>query len=364
MLIALAALAAAAALLPALYRPGDASPPAAGAAPGALRFDPAAGPVVRRDSAEAMAAAARDFLAALAPEQRAKAALPFEGEQRLDWYFVPRARAGVPLKELGARQRGLAHAFLKAGLSQRGYAKATAIVDLENVLRELEGAAYRDPELYYFTVFGEPSEHGAWGWRVEGHHLSLNFTVVGGHMVATTPSFFGANPAEVRAGPRRGTRVLGAEEDIARELLGALDAKQQAQAIFAARALPDIVTFNEREVSPLEPVGVSAGEFDDRQKGLLVKLLEEYASAMPEDLARARLERVQRAGLGNVRFGWAGGAARGEPHYYRVQGPTFLVEYDNTQNGANHVHTVWRDFDGDWGRDLLREHYKNSPHPH
>jgi hypothetical protein len=318
----------------------------------------------RRRSALAMIEAANTFLAALTPEQRAKAVFEFSNEQRFDWHYVPRERIGISFKELDANQRKLAHDFLKTGLSQRGYLKATTIMELEIVLRELEGRAFRDPELYYFTLFGTPSAKDNWGWRVEGHHLSLNFTVVDGKMVAATPSFFGANPAEVRQGPRQGLRALEAEEDIARQLLNSLSKDQKTLAIFAAGAFPDIVTTNARKVDPLEPVGIPASRFDQQQRELLMKLLDEYAASMPRDLAAERMEKVRRAGVENIRFGWAGGTERGQPHYYRVQGPTFLIEYDNTQNNANHVHTVWRDFNGDFGRDLLREHYQNTPHKH
>ncbi|MBK9711311.1 MAG: DUF3500 domain-containing protein [Kouleothrix sp.] len=318
----------------------------------------------RRRSAALMASAANRFLAALTPKQRAACTFGFEDEQRFDWHFLPRSRKGLPLKELDARQRQLAHDLLKTGLSQRGYLKATNVIALEAVLRALSGQAERDPELYYFTIFGIPSPNDPWGWRVEGHHLSLNYTVVNGKMVATTPAFFGADPAEVGRGPRQGLRVLGAEEDIARELLLSLDQQQRAVAIFDSEAPPDILTVATKTTDPLAPVGIQAGQLRQGQVSLLLRLLEEYAASMPASLAAERLEQVRRAGLEQVCFGWAGGIERGEGHYYRVQGPTFLIEYDNTQDNANHIHTVWRDFNGDFGIDLLREHYRDTPHKH
>jgi hypothetical protein len=320
--------------------------------------------VARNRSAAAMAEAAKNFLGALTPEQRAKASFKFDDEQRLDWYFVPRARQGLPLKELNAEQRKLAHAFLKTGLSQRGYLKATTIIELELVLREIEQGRgqVRDPELYYFSVFGTPAAKDPWGWRVEGHHLSLNFTVVKGAMVATTPAFFGANPAEVRQGPRQGLRVLGSEEDLGRELIKSLDERQRAKAVFDATAPADILTGNQKKADPLNPAGIAASDLTPQQVERLKKLLNEYITRMPEDLAAERLEKLRRAGLEKIHFAWAGGFERGEKHYYRLQGPTFLVEYDNTQNDANHIHSVWRDFEGDFGRDLLREHYQSTPH--
>jgi hypothetical protein len=335
-----------------------------GASAGSLTMDFISQATASRHSAPAMVKAATSFLAALEPEQRAKAVGVFGDEQRLDWHYTPGDRKGIAFKDLDGNQRTLAYAFLSTGLSQGGYLKATSIMQLELVLRALDGLPFRDPDRYYFMIFGTPSAQEDWGWRVEGHHLSLNFTIVNGMMVATTPTFLGANPAEVRQGPRRGLRVLGAEEDIARELLNALDAQQRALAIFQAEAFPDIVTTNAKQVDPLTPVGILASQLTQQQLTLLMKLLDEYASALPSDLAAARMEKLRRAGIDTIRFGWAGGVERGQPHYYRVQGPTFLIEYDNTQNGANHIHTVWRDFNGDFGRDLLREHNRNTPHEH
>lgn len=320
--------------------------------------------VARHRSASAMMTGAQKFLGALAPEQRAKAAFDFNDEQRYDSHIIPRPRKGLPFKEMDERQRGLALDFLKTGLSQRGFTKArTIMTDLELILREMEkNPVRRDPELYYFSIFGTPSTKDRWGWRVEGHHLSLNYTVVKGEFVATTPILMGTNPAEVREGPHKGLRVLGAEEDLARTLLRALDEKQRAEAIFEQKAFPDILTLAKRKVDPLEPVGVKVSGFSAQQKKLLNDLLNEYANLMPADIAAERMEKLRRAGMDNIRFGWAGGAERGDPHYYRLQGPTFLVEYDNTQNDANHIHITWRDFNGDWGEDLLREHYKTSSH--
>ena len=320
--------------------------------------------VARLRSAAAMVESANRFLAALNQDQRGKAVFSFDDEERLNWHFIPRARKGLPIKEMTEDQRKLAHAFFKSGMGQKGYLKATTIMDLENVLREIEkgSGAVRDPELYYFSVFGQPAVKGSWGWRVEGHHISFNFTVVNGTMVATTPAFFGANPAEVKEGPKVGLRVLAAEEDLARGLLRALDEKQRAQAVFDKTAPNDIVSFNSKKADPLAPVGVPASLLNERQRKMLDGLIDEYLARMPEDLAGERREKLRRAGLEKVYFAWAGNGEPHTPHYYRVQGPTFLIEYDDTQNNANHIHTVWRDFDGDFGRDLLREHYQNNPH--
>ena len=291
-------------------------------------------------AAPAMIDAARRLLAALTPAQRAQAVGAFGDDQRFDWHYVPRDRPGITFTDLDRPQHTLAHALLRTGLSQRGYRKATSIMQLEGVLRALEGQAFRDPDCYAFMIFGTPAVHGAWAWRIEGHHLSLHFTVVNGTLVATTPTFFGANPAEVRHGTQRGLRVLSAEEDIARMLLDTLDAQQRALTMFRAEAFLDIVTINAAQVNPLTPVGLGASQLREQQFALLMRLLEEYASALPPDLAAARMGKLRHAGLDVIHFGWAGGVERGQPHYYRVQGPTFLLEYDNTQNDANHIHTV------------------------
>jgi hypothetical protein len=316
-------------------------------------------------SAASMTEAAQNLLAALGPDQKAKAVIAFEAPERLDFHFIPKARKGLPLKEMTPAQRHLAYGFIAAGLSQRGYLKATTIMSLEEILAELEqgrSTMVRDAELYYLTLFGTPAEGATWGWSLEGHHLSLNFTVVGGQMVATTPAFMGTNPAEVRQGPRTGLRVLAREEDLARELVTALDARQRAAAIIEEKAPNDIVTGAKQRVDPLDPKGITVKQMSRAQRQMLIGLLEEYAFSMPADIAEERLEKIRKAGLDKVVFAWAGPIDKGQAHYYRVQGPTFLIEYDNTQNNANHVHAIWRDFKGDFGSDLLAEHYKNAEH--
>lgn len=324
----------------------------------------------RAPSSFVMSDAANAFLAALAPEQKARATFDFKDEERLFWHFVPdnnimqqfkRGRKGVTLREMSPSQKHLAHALLSAGLSQRGYIKATQIMSLEEVLRILENDSgeRRNPEKYYFSVFGEPSEKGVWGYRVEGHHLSLHFTVAGGKVVAT-PMFMGSNPAMVKEGPRKGLRILAREEDLARELVTALTAEQQKIAIVSPKAYPDILTGASRRAALQgQPSGLHASKMNSRQRQMLQALLEEYAANLPDQVMEARLEQIRKAGT-NIHFAWAGSLEKGGPHYYRVQGPTFLVEYDNTQNNANHIHSVWRDFTNDWGEDMLKAHYESS----
>jgi hypothetical protein len=312
-----------------------------------------------------MVQAAEAFVASLEPPQRAKALFAFEDAERLNWHFVPRPRRGLPLKEMSPAQQALARGILQAGLSHQGYLAAATIIELEQVLREMGGNPFiRDPERYYFSIFGTPSLRGPWGVRAEGHHLSLNFTLVGNTLIATAPAFFGADPAEVRSGSRAGLRVLAEEQDIGRELVLSLDERQRADAIIATATPRDIVTGAAAKVEPLSPIGIRVTDLRPDQAAILVRLLDVYLGRMAEPLATRRRAALEQTDFAEVAFAWAGSTRPGAAHYYRIQGPSFLVEYDNTQNNANHIHTVWRDFDGDFGRDLLREHYQSGPHAH
>jgi hypothetical protein len=329
-------------------------------------------------SSSAMSDAATRFLGSLTAEQRQQASFAFDGDERMHWHFIPTEmfpRKGLLIRSMTEPQRTLARDLLKAGLSQRGYLTATSIMDLETVLKALEAAQRaagpqpptgtvleRDPEKYFVSIFGTPSAKNTWGWRVEGHHVSLHFTVVNGSLVASSPSFFGSNPAEVREGPKKGLRILGAEEDAARALLQSLDAAPRAKGIINPTAPGDMVTMATVDINPLSPSGLDAGAMSAAQRDLLMKLLDVYIGKMAGDIAEDRLARVRKAGVEKIAFAWAGETERGKKHYYRVQGPTFLVEYDNTQNDGNHIHSVWRDFNGDFGRDLLREHLRSVAH--
>jgi hypothetical protein len=319
----------------------------------------------RTSSSGAMATAAEKFLASLTPEQRQQATFPFDSPERLRWHFVPQfERNGLQLKAMTEPQRKLAQDLLKTGLSDRGYTTYSQIMQLENILKAVEKGSgpTRDPEGYRFSVFGTPSAKGTWGWRVEFHHISLHFDVVNGTAISSTPSFAGANPAEVKDGPQKGQRTLGLLEDTARTLVTGLDAAQKKTAVFTDVALNDIVTENALDISPLSPAGLKASAMTPPQRDQLMKILDAYAGLMAADIAADRMTKIKIAGVDNITFAWAGSLERGQKHYYRVQGPTFLIEFDNTQNDANHVHSVWRDFRGDFGRDLLREHLRTSLH--
>ena len=317
---------------------------------------------------QAMRLAAERLLAAVPESARAKMLRPFDDGDRLDWHYTPRSRNGAALKELDARGREAVHALLKTALSAAGHRKVVNIIELELVLREIEAfGLMRDPERYHLTLYGAPHASKAWGWRFEGHHLSLNFTLAGDRASADTPSFFGANPALVQKGAKKGLRVLAAEEDEARALLGLLDEAQRREAVFEARTYGEIVTSNADKVDPLKAAGIAAAKLNEIQRLQLIRLIELYAGNFEPGLAAARLARVRSGGIENIRFGWAGATERGRQHYYRIQGPSFLIEYDASQNDGNHVHTVWRDFNGDFGRDLLRQHYalaRNTSHRH
>jgi Protein of unknown function (DUF3500) len=316
-------------------------------------------PLHAHDATVEMAAAAKNFLGALTAEQKAKATFDFAGAERTNWHFIPRERKGLPIKEMTQEQRLLAHALLASGMSHRGYGKALSIMSLEAVLAVLEkdkvGGAVRDPEMYFVSIFGTPGGTEPWGWRVEGHHLTLNFTTAGDAVPAVTPSFLGTNPGEVRAGPRSGTRILAAEEELARALVKSLTDEQRKTAVILAEAPKEV--FNEpKRVDPTKPEGLAQSQLTPEQSALLEKLVKEYLGRVRPDVAAVEWEKIAKAGVAKLHFAWAGGIERGQPHYYRVQGGNFVLEYDNTQNDANHVHSLWRDFDHDFGADLLKAH--------
>jgi hypothetical protein len=315
----------------------------------------------RVHAASLMAECANRFLAALDPNQRGKVSFPFDSDERMNWHFIPKERMGLSLREMTPYQKHLASALLATGLSQTGYIKAVTIMSLEDVLKIMENDSgeRRNPEKYYVSVFGTPSDGSTWGYRVEGHHLSQNYTVVDGKVI-DGPSFFGANPAEVRQGARTGLRTLASEDDLGLELMHALDEPQRKVAIVDPTAYEEILTAASRKAALQgQPSGLSAARMNARQFDALMALMEEYAHNVPDELAERRIAQVNRAGR-NTYFAWSGGINRDDRRYYRVQTPSFLIEFDDTQDNANHIHSVWRDFTGDFGEDLLQQHYHDS----
>jgi hypothetical protein len=302
-------------------------------------------------SGSQMATAAGRVIKSLDKDQIARATFPFESPERLNWHFIPRERKGLPIKEMTPAQRALTFGLLHTGLGASGFLKATTIMSLEQILKDLEKGSgpVRDPELYFLTVFGKPTDRGKWGWRVEGHHLSLNFTIEDGKVTAATPAFFGANPAEVRQGPREGLRTLADVEDRALRLVQALDSDQKKLAVVEEAAPKDIRAANTPQPPTDEAVGIPFAKLTEDQKAMLKALVESYAADMPAEVAQAWIGEIRQAGPDPVRFAWFGPADRSQPHAYRVQGPTFLIEFNNTQNGANHIHSVWRNMLGDFG---------------
>jgi hypothetical protein len=341
----------------------------------------------RQEAAERMRERVAAWLEALAPEQRARASFPFEDEaERTSWAYFPRDHKGLPFLAMEPRQQKLAHALIAGSLSLHAYGKATAIMALESVLNETEGRtrdAARDPGRYFVSVFGAPGDD-PWGWRLEGHHVCLNFTIAQGALVSPTPIFFGANPAAVRHGDTPVVRPCGEEEDAARELLLSLDAEQRRVAVLCDTAPPDFVLSNAPRVPesslpgdsappllarlfgemPAEhkealrldvvrPRGLAASVMSAAQRKLLSELIDVYVDRLPEPLARLERGKID---VESVHFAWAGEDRPQRGHYYRLQGPSFLVEYDNTQDGANHIHAVWRSPANDFGYDALRAH--------
>jgi hypothetical protein len=314
-------------------------------------------------------AAALGLIAATPADARSRLLQPFTDDARSDWHYTPRQRSGIPWKEMGDAQRKATTALLRTALSAPGLDKIHAVMALEIALRELETfSSRRDPDNYALAIFGSPTAQGApWGFRLEGHHLSLHFTLQDERFLSTLPQFMGSNPALVprdmpHGGPRAGTRVLAEEEDMARGLMTALAPAQRAVALFDSRTYGDIYTKNARKLEPLSPVGVELRALPAAEQATLLRLIGVFAGHLRPELAEARLARVRAGGLDNVRFGWAGSLERGKPFYYRIQGPRFLIELDNS--GGNHIHSVWRDLEGDWGRDVLGEHYRSAGASH
>ncbi|PSR57475.1 hypothetical protein AHMF7605_27310 [Adhaeribacter arboris] len=308
------------------------------------------------------------FLSSLTEEQRKKATFPFGDEERFNWHFVPRDRKGVPLKEMTPAQQKMAMAILQTALSNQGYQKAKSIMEMEVILKAIEKHppenTYRDPGKYYFSVFGQPSEQEPWGCRIEGHHLSLNFSSATGSLVAETPAFMGSNPAIVPDGPEKGKQILKEEATLGFNLVQSFNPEQMKKALINEVAPNEIVTSNSRKALLEKPEGILFSEMTLKQQQLLKDLLNVYLNKYNSELATDLRAKVEKAGLSKTYFAWAGSQTPevGKAHYYRIHNPVLLIEYDNSQNNANHVHTVVRDLTNDFGEDALQAHYQKHPH--
>jgi hypothetical protein len=307
------------------------------------------------------------FMNSLTTVQQKKVQYAFTDDERFNWHFVPRSdRKGIPLEELNEQQKKAGFDLVGACLSKRGMQHVTDIIQLENILKELEGRGnndrYRDAGKYYFTIFGQPAEKGAWGWRLEGHHISFTFSADNNRIMSGTPSFLGANPAIVPSGAQKGKETLKEETDGGFTLLNALSKDQLSRAVINEKALQEIITFDKRKAMIEHPQGIRYSELNNEQQALFIKLVQVYIHRYTKLFADDMMKELTAAGLDKLQFAWAGSQQRQstDGYYYRIQGPTIIIEYDNTQNNANHVHSVLRDLKHDFGTDELAEHYHAS----
>ena len=316
----------------------------------------------KHGSAASMTKAAMRFVESLSGDQRDKTVYEYMDGERIFWYYPPVNRHGLPLRDMDDDQRQLAYSLMETGLTEDSFEKAKLIIEHESVLGPLEKEAgiisfVRDPDLYYWTVFGDPgSDSEPWGWRVEGHHISLNFSLWGDNFISMTPFFFGANPAEVRKGPKKGLRILDAREDLGFELMNSLDKGQTSTATIYSEAPYDILTYNASRASLPPEEGLPASKMNDTQKEILRSLVNVYVNQVRSDMANDKWARLEAEGFDGLHWAWGGPTEEGNAHYYRIHGGNFVVEFDNRQNGANHIHSVWRDVENDFANDVLREH--------
>jgi hypothetical protein len=312
------------------------------------------------DAQQRIADQANRFLAQLDDRQRRHVLIAFDSANRVDWHYIPRSRSGLSLGEMTAAQADAARALFATVLNDQGLKLLDGVRLLEGVLREQQGS-WRDPGRYYLSVFGMPGRF-PWGWRFEGHHLSLNVALPAAGHVAVTPFFVGAHPATVRDGPSKGFRLLGSAEDLARQIMTGLSDGQRRAALIANRSFGEIVASPQREQDLGQPRGLELGDMDGPARQRVEALMDTFLATLTPDLVTNQKQRVMQQGLDRFRFAWAGSLTQGEAYYFRVHGPATLIEHDNTQNGANHIHAVWRDLAADFGHDALAEHYRRQPH--
>ena len=310
---------------------------------------------------------AQEFLATLSPELKEKTCFTLTDEERQNWYFTPVYRKGSTLNDYNEKQKQAALELLRASISADAYLKTQAIMDLENILFVIEndpkmpdGSHRRDPLNYHFSIFGDPADNGFWGWRFEGHHVSLNFVASKGELVSSTPAFMGSNPGKVLSGERKDHEVLKQETALGYALVRSLSNEQLASARFLDTSPIEIFTSNQPKASPLDHKGISYANLSEQQKTAFKDLVQLYLDKFEANFSEEFKIKIEEAGLENHSFAWAGSLDDGEGHYYSVQGPFLLIEYDNTQNDNNHVHTVVRDLTNDFGENLLQEHYSKD----
>lgn len=313
-------------------------------------------------------AAATNFLGLLSQDIKSQVEFKFDDVERFNWHYVPRYRSGVSLHDLTQPQLDAALKLLKASLSVQGYKKATDVMALESVLREVENRGaddtYRDPKKYYFSIFGTPSSDKPWGWRLEGHHLSLNFSAASNKIQSSTPSFFGSNPATIPSGKRKGEQILKDESSLGFALVNSFSSSQLQTAVISETAYSDILSENKRKAMALTPKGISYAAMNEQQKKTFMTLLNTYVKNYELGFSTTLMKKIENAGIENLSFAWAGSLKPGKGHYYRIQGPMLLIEFDNTQNNANHIHSVVRDLTNDFAEDILKEHYEKEHAKH
>ena len=305
--------------------------------------------------------AASSFYDNLDAKARNKALFHYLDGERIFWYYPPLNRHGLPLKDMTKKLKSLVFTLLETGLSSDAFNQTLQIINHELILKELEireniKTFVRDPERYYFTIFGNPKSKDPWGWRFEGHHVSIHFSIWSDKIISVTPLFLGVNPAEVKDGDSKGLRILKKREDLAFELVNSMSKDQHHIATIYENTPKDIITYNSSRVTVPVVEGISWDELKIGQQKLLKLLIAEYVNQVNPNLVKSKLEYLESNTLKSVKFGWAGGINLGEAYYYRIHGGNLFIELDNYQSGANHVHSVWRDVENDFAQDVLREH--------
>ena len=307
-----------------------------------------------------IAEACNNWVGSLNSQQKAKATFDFVDGERIFWSYPPLNRHGLPLRDMDPTQRDLAYSILDVTLAPDTALKAKQIMEHELVLGPLEveeGTADwdRNPELYFWTVFGQPGSEGPWGWRVEGHHVSLHINCWGDKVISVTPFFLGANPAEVLKGDKQGLRILDRREDLAVELISSLTEDQKSKAIIHDKAPWDVLMYNSSRAVVHDNEGLPGSELSGSQKETLLSLIAEYVNGMRSDIAEEKMGQIRQQGVDDFRLVWSGVSDRSRDHYYRLHGGNFIVEFVNIQNGANHIHSVWRDVANDFGEEVMRD---------